>query len=157
LLTSASPHNRRPSPPPAALPLGRTLPSRRPTGTSSARASGDEDLRLLKALKTKFEDKQAPRQFATGDIDRAISRIESEDKLRAWLKKGSGVLGAHAAFWLLLILLYPRIPMVQALFFWNPWMRRIGGLGYVGLLPRSHLRCVGRTTRHCRRRYSLKR
>ncbi|OCQ95742.1 PBS lyase, partial [Nostoc sp. MBR 210] len=41
---------------------------------------------------------------------------------------------SHAAFWLLLIFAYPKFPQVQAIFFWNPWVRRILGVGYVGFL-----------------------
>ncbi|WP_052519314.1 hypothetical protein [Archangium violaceum] len=37
-------------------------------------------------------------------------------------------------FWFLLLFFYPRYPQVQAFFFWNPWVRRISGFGYVGLL-----------------------
>jgi hypothetical protein len=44
------------------------------------------------------------------------------------------VLLAHASFWFALIALYPRSRMVQAIFFWNPWVRRILGFGYVGFL-----------------------
>ena len=40
----------------------------------------------------------------------------------------------HITFWLLLIFVYPRSPQIQAIFFWNPWVRRITGLGYVGFL-----------------------
>jgi hypothetical protein len=40
----------------------------------------------------------------------------------------------HAAFWLALIFAYPKFPQVQAIFFWNPWVRRILGVGYVGFL-----------------------
>jgi HEAT repeat protein len=51
-----------------------------------------------------------------------------------WLKKlGWGWVG-HVGFWLLLIFFYPRSAQVQALFFWNPWVRKILGFGYVGLL-----------------------
>ncbi|KAB8316032.1 HEAT repeat domain-containing protein, partial [Tolypothrix campylonemoides VB511288] len=40
----------------------------------------------------------------------------------------------HATFWLALIFAYPKFPQVQAIFFWNPWVRRILGVGYVGFL-----------------------
>uniref|UniRef100_UPI0039C67966 NACHT domain-containing protein n=1 Tax=Nostoc sp. CCY0012 TaxID=1056123 RepID=UPI0039C67966 len=40
----------------------------------------------------------------------------------------------HAAFWLALIFAYPKFPQIQAIFFWNPWVRRILGIGYVGFL-----------------------
>lgn len=39
----------------------------------------------------------------------------------------------HSLFWLLLIFAYPKSPQIQAIFFWNPWIRRITGLGYVGM------------------------
>ncbi|WP_204138693.1 HEAT repeat domain-containing protein [Halomicronema sp. CCY15110] len=45
---------------------------------------------------------------------------------------GRNVWMAHALFWLALVFIYPRSPQVQAIFFWNPWMRRIFGAGYVG-------------------------
>ena len=41
---------------------------------------------------------------------------------------------AHFFFWLLLIFAYPRFPQIQAIFFWNPWVRKIIGFGYVGFL-----------------------
>ena len=40
----------------------------------------------------------------------------------------------HSVFWAVLMVLYPRYPIVQATFFWNPLIRRFMGLGYVGLL-----------------------
>ena len=39
----------------------------------------------------------------------------------------------HSLFWLGLIAVYPTSPQVQAIFFWNPRVRKIFGLGYVGL------------------------
>lgn len=63
-------------------------------------------------------------------IRAAITLPERWHALRtfAWLWSG------HIFFWLLLLSLYPRSPQVQAFFFWNPWVRRIMGFGYVGLL-----------------------
>ncbi len=49
-----------------------------------------------------------------------------------WVSAGKEVWLAHAAFWLALILVYPKSPQIQAIFFWNPWVRKIMGLGYVG-------------------------
>jgi len=40
----------------------------------------------------------------------------------------------HIVFWLILIFLYPYFPTIQAIFFWNPWVRRFTGLGYVSFL-----------------------
>jgi HEAT repeat protein len=49
-----------------------------------------------------------------------------------WFSAGKNVWFAHAAFWLALIFAYPKSPQIQAIFFWNPWVRKIMGLGYVG-------------------------
>lgn len=38
----------------------------------------------------------------------------------------------HVLFWAVLLLVYPRSRQIQAIFFWNPWVRRFLGLGYVG-------------------------
>ncbi|MGB7375888.1 MAG: HEAT repeat domain-containing protein [Rivularia sp. (in: cyanobacteria)] len=51
-----------------------------------------------------------------------------------WLFKFRKIILIHAAFWLLLIFAYPKSPQIQAIFFWNPWVRRIFGMGYVGFL-----------------------
>nr|VFK27288.1 MAG: hypothetical protein BECKMB1821G_GA0114241_102640 [Candidatus Kentron sp. MB]VFK31104.1 MAG: hypothetical protein BECKMB1821I_GA0114274_102040 [Candidatus Kentron sp. MB]VFK75522.1 MAG: hypothetical protein BECKMB1821H_GA0114242_102439 [Candidatus Kentron sp. MB] len=63
-------------------------------------------------------------------IEKTIDGVER----RQWLFLGGVMVLAHLLFWRLLILAYPRWPLVQTLFFWNRWMRRIGGFGYVGLL-----------------------
>ncbi|BDI19451.1 hypothetical protein ANSO36C_52530 [Nostoc cf. commune SO-36] len=49
-----------------------------------------------------------------------------------WVSAGKEIWLAHAVFWLALILVYPKSPQIQAIFFWNPWVRKIMGLGYVG-------------------------
>ncbi|KAM3100379.1 hypothetical protein ACKFKG_01330 [Phormidesmis sp. 146-35] len=51
-----------------------------------------------------------------------------------WFSNARNTLAAHLLFWLALIFAYPRFPQVQAIFFWNPWVRRILGVGYVGFL-----------------------
>jgi len=51
-----------------------------------------------------------------------------------WFNSTRNVIAAHIAFWLALIFAYPKSPQVQAIFFWNPWVRRILGVGYVGFL-----------------------
>lgn len=51
-----------------------------------------------------------------------------------WTKYFSLTWLAHAAFWLALIVAYPKSPQVQAIFFWNPKMRKYLGLFYVSLL-----------------------
>ncbi|MEH1920194.1 HEAT repeat domain-containing protein [Nostoc sp.] len=51
-----------------------------------------------------------------------------------WFFKAKNTILIHAVFWLALIFAYPKFPQVQAIFFWNPWVRRILGVGYVGFL-----------------------
>jgi HEAT repeat protein len=51
-----------------------------------------------------------------------------------WFATTRNTILIHAAFWLALIFAYPKFPQVQAIFFWNPWVRKILGVGYVGFL-----------------------
>jgi len=51
-----------------------------------------------------------------------------------WFFNFRNIILIHATFWLLLIFAYPKSPQIQAIFFWNPWVRRIFGMGYVGFL-----------------------
>ncbi|MBH8554593.1 HEAT repeat domain-containing protein, partial [Nostocaceae cyanobacterium CENA357] len=51
-----------------------------------------------------------------------------------WFFNATITILTHAAFWLALIFAYPKFPQVQAIFFWNPWVRRILGMVYVGFL-----------------------
>ncbi|MBG1271096.1 HEAT repeat domain-containing protein [Nostoc sp. WHI] len=51
-----------------------------------------------------------------------------------WFVNSRNTILIHIAFWLALIFAYPKFPQVQAIFFWNPWVRRILGVGYVGFL-----------------------
>ncbi|MDZ7970416.1 MAG: PBS lyase, partial [Nostoc sp. DedSLP03] len=75
-----------------------------------------------------------------------IANILKDEKVDANVRRSAaealGNLGDAAtkyvpdilAFWLALIFAYPKFPQVQAIFFWNPWVRRILGVGYVGFL-----------------------
>lgn len=53
---------------------------------------------------------------------------------QTYLPTISRVIFIHAAFWLVLVLVYPYSTHIQSMFFWNAWVRRIVGLGYVGVL-----------------------
>jgi len=59
--------------------------------------------------------------------------LASQEKAKTMLMASVGVSG-HLVFWLLLILVYPHNRPVQAIFFWNPWVRKLLGFGYVGFL-----------------------
>jgi hypothetical protein len=51
-----------------------------------------------------------------------------------WIFNARNTILIHASFWLALIFAYPKFPQVQAIFFWNPWVRKILGVGYIGFL-----------------------
>ena len=57
-------------------------------------------------------------------IQERIRSLERWDWTQLVTKRGSLVFLVHAAFWAVLILLYPKSQSVQAFFFWNPWPRR---------------------------------
>ncbi|MFN6450892.1 MAG: HEAT repeat domain-containing protein, partial [Nostoc sp. EfeVER01] len=63
-------------------------------------------------------------------VQSAIDKLE----VRQWFVRSGKTILIHAVFWLALIFAYPKFPQVQAIFFWNPWVRRILGVGYVGFL-----------------------
>ncbi|KST66441.1 HEAT repeat domain-containing protein [Mastigocoleus testarum] len=51
-----------------------------------------------------------------------------------WFFIARNIILIHLAIWLTLILLYPKFTPVLAPLLWNPWLRRILGFGYIGLL-----------------------
>ena len=59
-----------------------------------------------------------------------IRSIQSKN----WFYRLTLAISIHAIFWLLLLFVYPYSPMIQAIFFWNPKMRKWLGLGYVSFL-----------------------
>ena len=62
---------------------------------------------------------------------KAIEQVIRQTQQRQYVRWGIIATGAHIVFWLLLIMLYPKSRQIQAIFFWNPWVRRIIGFGYV--------------------------
>ncbi|MDZ8096452.1 MAG: HEAT repeat domain-containing protein, partial [Nostoc sp. DedQUE05] len=64
----------------------------------------------------------------------AVQSVINNLEYWQWFFKARNIIIIHIAFWLLLIFAYPKFPQVQAIFFWNPWVRRILGVGYVGFL-----------------------
>ena len=48
-----------------------------------------------------------------------------------WIITAGKIWLVHFGFWMLLIFAYPKFPQIQAIFFWNPRMRKFFGLGYV--------------------------
>ena len=84
-----------------------------------------DDLALLKTHATNLEAVGSTHAAAVRQV---IASVEATDHALAIAKVALG----HVLFWLVLIALYPRSRIVQAIFFWNPWVRRFTGLGYVG-------------------------
>ncbi|WP_224370456.1 HEAT repeat domain-containing protein [Hyalangium versicolor] len=87
------------------------------------------DLGLLRLQEKNLREWSAS-QTETASVEAVIRSVQQRD---VFSHLGWGWV-AHAGFWLLLLVFYPRSPRVQALFFWNPWVRKIAGLGYVSLL-----------------------
>ena len=56
------------------------------------------------------------------------------EQIISWFSSGKTVWLAHAAFWLFLIFAYPKSRQIQAIFFWNSWVRTILGFGYITFL-----------------------
>ncbi len=68
--------------------------------------------------------------YTSADIDSAIRSISAYK----WVSTVVQTFLIHIAFWICLIFFYPKFPQIQAIFFWNPWVRNIAGLGYVSFL-----------------------
>ena len=118
---------------------------------SAASALGHMAATLYDAVKTPEQLTTAEKVAATAkqalkntafeepkkEVDRALRSLKAErsrmqrDK---WFPIVCNLWLSHLLAWALLIFAYPRSPKVQTLFFWNPWVRRIMGLWYIGLL-----------------------
>ena len=84
----------------------------------------------LAILNTHYQNLSKDYPTEAGSVQAAINSVESWK----WFLTARNTIAAHIAFWLALIFAYPKFPQVQAIFFWNPWVRRILGVGYVGFL-----------------------
>ena len=61
----------------------------------------------------------------------AILSVRNNLKYWKWFFRTRTIILTHILFWLALIFAYPKSPQIQAIFFWNPWVRKILGVGYV--------------------------
>ncbi|HCK81122.1 MAG TPA: PBS lyase [Candidatus Competibacteraceae bacterium] len=82
----------------------------------------------LPLLKTHAANLEAAGSTHAAAVQQVITSVEATDYALTIAK----VALIHALFWLVLIAVYPRFRIVQAIFFWNPWIRRFIGLGYIG-------------------------
>ena len=86
-------------------------------------------LKVLDADKENFSDEKQVENI------RAYLNALKTEKERRWLyqilpKLRNGI-PIHLAFWITLIFLYPKSPQLQAIFFWNPKIRKLFGLWYI--------------------------
>jgi hypothetical protein len=65
---------------------------------------------------------------------RDTQRSLTQEIVLEFLSSSKNIILIHSAIWLLLIFAYPKFPQIQAIFFWNPWMRKFFGAGYVGFV-----------------------
>ena len=85
--------------------------------------------RDLDLLKLHARNLKSRGSIYTTSVQDVISTLEAPP----WNPKDIiKILLLHTVFWLLLVCAYPTSRQIQAIFFWNPWVRRIIGLGYVG-------------------------
>jgi HEAT repeat protein len=87
-----------------------------------------EDISLLESLSEILEKDSYRRQ--AGTLDQVIASARPW----RWLRNARWLIASHLVFWLLLVFVYPYSPSVQAIFFWNSWVRRMTGLFYVDVL-----------------------
>jgi HEAT repeat protein len=81
-------------------------------------------------LQTHYNNLKTARYNQADSIESVIIQLKGW----RWFFNFRNIILIHAAFWLLLIFAYPKSPQIQAIFFWNPWVRKIFGMLYVGFL-----------------------
>ncbi|XWK89918.1 MAG: hypothetical protein U7127_07560 [Phormidium sp.] len=81
-------------------------------------------------LQTHCNNLKKGKYNATDTVQSAINNLT----FWQWIFNARNTILIHATFWLVLIFAYPKSAQVQAIFFWNPWVRKILGVGYVGFL-----------------------
>ena len=87
----------------------------------------DLDAKSLRKVRDLIKD-EYPQNAET--LNQALASTE-QNKTILWVSEG---LLIQLGFWVMMVMAYPRYRQVQAIFFWNPWVRKLLGLGYVGFL-----------------------
>jgi len=88
-----------------------------------------EALELIESRQDIFTEKHI------ADMQAYISILSRERQIRwiiPFIRQGSLIWLGHSLLWLGLIFAYPKSSHVQAIFFWNPFIRKFFGAGYVG-------------------------
>jgi HEAT repeat protein len=86
-----------------------------------------KNLLLLQGHYNNLKSVDSPHAAVMEDIVATLTRWH-------WFLTAGNIWLTHALFWLILILAYPKYPKVRSIFFWNPWVRVIVGLGYIDLV-----------------------
>src|SRR5579859_4246715 len=75
-------------------------------------------------------------EFSEGqELDKLLRDDDSRDLIAQVVRWSFGVLAAHLGVWVALLWLYPHHSWVQAVFFWNPTVRKLFGLHLTLLIP----------------------
>ena len=69
------------------------------------------------------------------DLDLVSQNANNQERLASVAAWSAKIIAVHGGLWFALLLLYPRYLWVQAVFFWNPWVRRLLGLHLSMLIP----------------------
>ena len=88
-----------------------------------------EDLKLLNFYYKNIND-EVDKKFIKEQVDKINNKIK-RDKWSFLVLTGFGI---HLTFWIMMILFYPKSKKMQAILFWNPYVRNILGLGYVSVI-----------------------
>lgn len=91
-------------------------------------------LEVLEHWQTRLAQRERDFPAYAAAVTEQIAIIKQRDSIKIRVLSILGMVAAHLLCWVGLITMYPRSPIIQAVFFWNPWVRRIVGFGYVGLL-----------------------
>jgi len=111
------------------------------------------DIETLKALAERLKSSEFTSDFDS--ISSSLASLQKKQHEETAHRKQSTVTNAvwrgvaiHGVLWILFIFFYPRSRMIQAFFFWNPWVRKTFGFPYVLILQtcvpafRRRLKCV---------------
>ena len=96
----------------------------------------DEWIRLFQPVLEMQDILERARDELRTDINTLKRTLEDKKEYQIsqkLLQNSSFAILVHALFWTGLIFLYPKSPQIQAIFFWNPKVRKIIGLWYVDL------------------------
>jgi hypothetical protein len=97
----------------------------------------DENLKIVQQIHESVAALNSPELLRP--VEESIQRLEQQkqvlilNQIKQWLFTGKNILLTHAILWIVLMSLYPQSPQIQAIFFWNPKIRKFFGFFYVGL------------------------